>query len=149
MKVILQADVKGKGKKGDYIEVSDGYARNFLLPKGLALEANNSNLNDLKGKKEAEAFRKQQDLEQAQETAKKLEDVTVCLSAKAGENGKLFGSITAKDIAEAVKMQHHILIDKRKLVVADGGIKTIGTHKLEVKLHPQVHGTCTVKVTEA
>lgn len=149
MKVILQADVKGKGKKGDYIEVSDGYARNFLLPKGLAVEANNSNLNVLKGKKEAEAFRKQQELEQAQQTEMKLSDVVVELSAKAGENGKLFGSITAKDIAEALKMQHHIVVDKRKLVVPDGGVKTTGTHKLEVKLHPQVHGTCTVKVTEA
>lgn len=149
MKVILQADVKGKGKKGDYVEVSDGYARNFLLPRGLAVEANNSNLNVLKGKKEAEAFRRQQELEQAQEIASKLEKITVELSAKAGENGKLFGSITAKDIAEAVKMQHHIVVDKRKLVVPDGGIKTIGTHKLEVKLHPQVHGVCSVKVAEA
>lgn len=149
MKVILQADVKGKGRKGDYVEVSDGYARNFLLPKGLAVEANNANLNVLKGKKEAEEFRKQQELEQAQEIASKLEGAVVCLSAKAGENGKLFGSITSKDIAEAVKMQHHIVIDKRKIVVPDGGVKTTGTHKLEVKLHPQVHGTCTVKVTEA
>ncbi len=149
MKVILQADVKGKGRKGDYVEVSDGYARNFLLPKGLAVEANNANLNVLKGKKEAEEFRKQQELEQAQDIASKLEGITVCLSAKAGENGKLFGSITSKDIAEAVKMQHHIVIDKRKIVVPDGGVKTTGTHKLEVKLHPQVHGICTVKVTEA
>ena len=149
MKVILQADVKGKGKKGDYVEVSDGYARNFLLPRGLAVEANKSSLNVLKGRQEAEAFRKQQELEQAQDIAKKLEAGSVALSAKAGENGKLFGSITAKDIAEAVKMQLHVVVDKRKLVVPDGGIKTTGTHKLEVKLHPQVHSTCMVKVTEA
>ena len=88
-------------------------------------------------------------MEQARETASKLEGVVVELSAKAGENGKLFGSITAKDIAEAVKMQHHIVIDKRKLVVPEGGVKTTGMHQLEVKLHPQVHGTCTVKVTQS
>ena len=92
MKVILQADVKGQGKKGDYVEVSDGYARNFLLPRGLALEANSTNLNALKGKKEAEEYRRQQDLEQAEETAKKLSEITVQLKAKAGDNGKLFGS---------------------------------------------------------
>lgn len=146
MKVILQADVKGQGKKGDYVEVSDGYARNFLLPRGLALEANSTNLNALKGKKEAEEYRRQQDLEQAEETAKKLSEITVQLKAKAGDNGKLFGSITSKDIVEAIKYDHHMVIDKRK-VVLDDGVKTTGLHEIEIKLHPKVHAKCKVNVT--
>ena len=116
MKVILTADVKGKGKKGDLVNVNDGYARNFLLPKGLALEATAANLNDLKGKNEAEDYRRQQDFESAEATAEKLKAVAVELSAKAGENGKLFGSITSKEIAEKLKYQHHIVIDKKKMV---------------------------------
>ncbi len=146
MKVILNADVKGKGKKGDYVEVSDGYARNFLLPKGLAMEATASNLNDLKGKKDAEAYRKQQDLESAKETAEKLKAITVELSAKAGDNGKLFGSITSKDVAEKLKFQHHIVVDKKKMVLPDG-IKTTGVHNIDIKLHPSVKGTLKVNVT--
>ena len=146
MKVILQADVKGKGKKGDSINVNDGYARNFLLPKGLAVEATAANLNDLKGKKEAEAYRKEQDFEHAKETAEKIAAVTVELSAKAGDNGKLFGSITSKEIAEKLKFQHHIVVDKKKMNLPDG-IKTTGVHNVDIKLHPEVKATLKVSVT--
>lgn len=148
MKVILNQDVKGQGKKGDLIEVSDGYARNFLLPRKLASEATNENLNVLKGKKEAADYRKQQELKEAKEIAAKVEEVTVNLTAKAGENGKLFGSITSKDIAEALKMQHHIKIDKKKFVLHEG-IKTLGTTIVNIKVYPDVTAKLKVKVTEA
>lgn len=147
MKVILNADVKGKGKKGDFVNVNDGYARNFLLPKGLAVEATAANLNDLKGKKEAENYRRQQDLESAMQTAEKLKTVAVELSAKAGGNGKLFGSVTSKDISEKLKYQHHIVIDKKKMILPDG-IKSTGTHTVEIKLHPKVKAELKVVISE-
>ena len=146
MKVILNADVKGKGKKGDFVNVNDGYARNFLLPKGLAVEATAANLNNLKGKKEAEDYRRQQDFESAEATAEKLKAITVELSAKAGENGKLFGSITSKEIAEKLKYQHHIVIDKKKMVLPDG-IKSTGMHTVEIKLHPKVKAELKVDIS--
>ena len=144
MKVILNQDIKGQGKKGQLVEVSDGYARNFLLPKKLASEANNTNINILNGKNESEAYRKQVALEEALSQKEKMEKVEVRLSAKAGENGKLFGSITSKDVSEALTMQHHIKIDKKKFVIPDG-IKVLGTTNVEVKIHPGV--TATLKVT--
>ena len=100
MKVILNQDVKGQGKKGDLINVSDGYARNFLLPKNLAKEATKENLNVMQGQKESQEYRKQKELEEAQELQKKIAELTVNIKAKAGENGKLFGSVTSKEIAE-------------------------------------------------
>ena len=145
MKVILNQDIKGQGKKGQLVEVSDGYARNFLLPKKLASEANNTNINILHGKNESEAYRKQVALEEATEQKEKMEKVEVRLTAKAGENGKLFGSITSKDVAEALTMQHHIKIDKKKFVIPDG-IKTLGTTNVEVKIHPGVAATLKVTV---
>lgn len=145
MKVILNQDVKGQGKKGQLVEVSDGYARNFLLPKKLAKEATKENLNVMQGQQESEAFRQRKALEEAQETAKKMGELTVKLSAKAGENGKLFGSITSKDVAEALTMQHHIKLDKKKFVLPDG-IKTLGTTEVEVKIHPGVVGKLKVQV---
>lgn len=145
MKVIFLQDVKGQGKKGEIKEVSDGYARNFLLARKLAVEATNSNLNDIRGKKEADAFHKGQELEQAKELKGKIDGMSVKLTAKAGENGKLFGSITNKDVAEALKMQQHIVIDKKKFHMPDG-IKQVGTTKVEVRIYPEVTATLTVVV---
>ena len=137
MKVILQADVKGKGKKGDIKEVSDGYARNFLFPRGLAVEANAANMNTIKGQKEAQAFHKEQEKGEALAVKEKLDAASVTLRAKAGDNGKLFGSITNKDVAEALKMQQHIVVDKKKLHMPEG-IKTIGTTEVEVRIYPEI-----------
>lgn len=147
MKVILNQDIKGQGKKGQLVEVSDGYARNYLLPKKLASEANNTNINILNGKNESEAYRKQVALEDAIAQKEKMEQIEVKISAKAGENGKLFGSITSKDVAEALTMQHHIKIDKKKFVMPDG-IKLLGTTNVEVKIHPGVVGNLKVTVTQ-
>lgn len=147
MKVILNQDVKGQGKKGQLVEVSDGYARNFLLPRNLAKEATNENLNVMKGKAESEEYRKKVELEAAQADAAKINEATVQLTAKAGDNGKLFGSITSKDVAEALKMQHHIKIDKKKLVMPDG-IKMLGVTTVDVKVYPGVTAKLKVQITE-
>ena len=147
MKVILQADVKGKGKKGDIKEVSDGYARNFLFPRKLAVEANSSNLNAVKGQQEAQAFHKEQEKQQALELKAKIDEASVSLKAKAGAGGKLFGSITSKDVAEALKMQQHIVVDKKKFNMPDG-IKTIGTTQVEVRVYPEITAKLKVIVTE-
>lgn len=144
MKVIFLQDVKGQGKKGEIKNVSDGYAKNFLLPKGAAIEATNANLNDIKGKNESIQYKKDQEEEFARNLSEKLKEVTVILTAKSGENGKLFGSITSKDLSDALKKQHNIDIDKRKFVLPDG-IKSIGTFNVSVKLHPGITGN--VKVT--
>lgn len=147
MKVILTQDVKAQGKKGDLINVSDGYARNFLLPKGLAIEANKQALNDLEGKREAAAFHRNVEEEKARNIAERMKEITVNLSAKAGAGGKLFGSITSKDVAEALKAQYKIDIDKRKFELKDG-IKTLGTTEVLVRLYPQITGKFKVNVTE-
>jgi large subunit ribosomal protein L9 len=148
MKVILTQDVKGQGKKGEAINVSDGYARNFLLPKNLAVEANAANVNSFKGKSEAQAFKKQTEEENARKIAHELAAITVTLTAKGGTGGRLFGSITGKEIAEYLKEKHKIEIDKRKIVLEEG-IKTFGTHELTVKLYPQITGKIKVVVAEA
>ena len=140
-------DVKGQGKKGQTINVSDGYARNFLLPKNLAVEATNAAINDMKGKDEAFAYKKQTELNEAKEMLAKLSGISVKLSAKAGANGKLFGSVTNKDIAEELVKQHHIKIDKRRFEMED--IKQTGTFEISVKLYPDVVGKLKVTVTEA
>lgn len=140
-------DVKGQGKKGQTINVSDGYARNFLLPKNLAVEATNAAINDMKGKDEAFAYKKQTELNEAKEMQAKLGEISVKLSAKAGANGKLFGSVTNKDIAESLISQHHIKIDKRRFEMED--IKQTGTFEVAVKLYPDVVGKLKVVVTEA
>lgn len=145
MKVLLLQDVKAQGKKGEVINVSDGYARNFLFPKGLAKEATKSILNDVKGQAEAAAFHKKQEKQEAEELAKKLSGLTVSLTTKAGENGRLFGSITSAHVADALKMQHHIVIDKRKFVM-DEGIKSVGTTEVEVKVYPEISAKLKVKV---
>ena len=145
MKVIFLQDVKGQGKKGEIKNVSDGYAKNFLLPKGVAVEATNSNLNDTKGKNESIQYKKDMAEENAHALAKKLESVTVTLTAKSGDNGKLFGSITAKDVADRLKQDTKIDIDKRKIVLPDG-IKALGEYTLDIKLHPGISGKLKVVV---
>ncbi len=145
MKVIFLQDVKGQGKKGEIKNVSDGYAKNFLLPKGVAVEATNSNLNDIKGKNESIQYKKDMAEENAHALAKKLESVTVTLTAKSGDNGKLFGSITAKDVADRLKQDTKIDIDKRKIVLPDG-IKALGEYTLDIKLHPGISGKLKVVV---
>lgn len=145
MKVILNQDVKGQGKKGQMVEVSDGYGRNYLLPRGLAKEATKDNINIMEGQAASAKFHEQQALDAAKATAAQMEAVTVVLTAKAGENGKLFGSITSKDVSEALTMQHHIKIDKKKFVLPDG-IKSLGVVTIDVKIHPGVVGKLKVEV---
>lgn len=145
MKVVLLMDVKGHGKKGDVVEASDGYARNFLLPKKMAEIATADVLNNLKGKNEAAAYHKQQEIEKAKEIAASLEGAKVVLTGKAGDNGKLFGKITNQNIADAIKFQLHHVIDKRKIVLPDG-IKTIGETTVEVKVYPEISAKIKVLV---
>lgn len=145
MKVILLADVKGHGKKGDLVEASDGYARNYLLPRGLAKEATKAVINELKDKNDAAAYHKEQEKKAALEAKAALEGGKVVLKAKAGEGGKLFGKITSQDVATAIKMQLHHVVDKKKIVLPDG-IKTIGDKTVEVKLYPGVAANVIVSV---
>ena len=145
MKVVLLADVKGHGKKGDLVEASDGYARNYLLPKGLATEATKGVINELKGKSDAAAYRKEQEKKAATETKAALESGSVTIVARAGEGGKLFGKVTSQDVADAIKMQLHQVIDKKKIVLPDG-IKTIGDKTVDVKLYPEISAKVVVKV---
>lgn len=134
MKVILLADIKGVGKKDEVINASDGYARNFLFPKNLALEANKENMAKLKSKNDAKAYQKEMDIKAAKEIAEKINKITMKLEVKAGENGKIFGGITAKEIAENLKKEYNINIDKKKVLLSET-IKTIGTHNVEIKLY--------------
>lgn len=145
MEVILIQDVKSLGKKGEIVKVNDGYARNFILPKKLGLEATKQNLNDLKLQKAAEEKKQKEILDEAKELAKKIEEITVKISIKAGEGGKTFGSISSKEIAQAVKEQFGYDIDKKKLQLNDP-IKHAGSHTVIVKLHPKVTAELTVKV---
>lgn len=147
MKVILTKDVKSQGKKGDLINVSDGYANNFLLPKGLAKPATKQAINELEGKKGAEQYHRNMEEQKAQNIAERLKELKVSLSAKAGKEGKLFGSITSKDVAEALEAQHNIKVDKRKIDLPDG-IKCCGIREVKVTLYPGVVGTFKVEVTE-
>lgn len=146
MKVILTQDVKTKGKKGDLIDVSDGYARNYLLPKGLAVEADSQALNEYKGREESLKFKAETDKKNALEVAEKLSAVNLEIINAAGGDGKLYGAVTSKDIVEALEAKHKIKIDKRKLVI-DEPIKNFGTHRIAVKLYPEVVGTLTVTVS--
>ncbi len=148
MKVILTQDVKAQGKKGDLINVSDGYANNFLLKKGLAKPATKQAINELEGKKGAEQYRRNQEELKAKNIADRMKEITVKLTAKAGKEGKLFGSITSKDVASALKEQYNIEVDKRKIDLPDG-IKSCGTRGVNVTLYQGVTGTFKVQVTEA
>ena len=146
MKVVLLQDVKGKGKKGELCNVSDGYARNFLFPKKLAVEADNAALNELKNREEAQAHHKKEELAAAQKTASMLDGKSVNIKAKAGAGGKLFGSVISKEIAVEIKNKIGVEIDRKKMNVAD--IKNYGEYTAEIKLYPGVTAKLTVKVSE-
>ncbi len=146
MKVVLLQDVKGHGKKGELCNVSDGYARNFLFPKKLAVEADSTALNELKNREQAAAHHKQEEINAANATANALNGKQVVIKAKAGSNGKLFGSVTSKEIAAEIKNALGIEIDKKKMSVAD--IKNFGEYTAEIKLYQGISAKITVKVTE-
>jgi large subunit ribosomal protein L9 len=148
MKVILQQDVKGQGKKGQMIEVSDGYARNYLLPKKLAVEATSDNINAMKVKEAARQKKLELEKAQAREIAQKLDSCIVKIPAKAGGAGKLFGAVTSKEIADALLSQHGIEIEKNK-IIQEEHIKTFGSYDVKCKLGFEITGTIHVIVTEA
>ena len=148
MKVILTQDVKKVGKKGDILEVKDGYARNALFPKGLAVEANAVTLNQRMLEQKSEDKRKQQELDDAQAIADKINDKEVKLTVKTGEGGKVFGSITSKEIAEAIEKAYGVKIDKKKIQLKDA-IKGLGGQKITIKLHAKVTATVQVLVVGA
>ena len=147
MKVLLLADVKGQGKKDQIVEVSDGYARNFLFPKKLAVVADAKVMSEAKSKEEAKQFRLKEEKAAAKALAEKLATLTVKITASSGGDGRLYGSITSKDIAEKLKEQHKIEIDKRKLVLQDN-IKAYGTYEVEVKVYPEISAKLKVTVSE-
>lgn len=148
MKVILTGDVKGTGKKGDIVNVSEGYARNFLLPKGLAVEANEKNMRELEKNKAELLKKKAAELENARSLKKELDDIVLQLKVKTGEGGRLFGSITAKDIGDALEKEYQLVIDKRKIELK-APIKSLGDHPVVVKLHPEVSATLKVTISAA
>ena len=147
MKVLLLADVKGQGKKDQIVEVSDGYARNFLFPKKLAVVADAKVMSETKSKEEAKQFRLKEEKAAAKALCERLAGLTVTIKATSGADGRLYGSVTAKDIAEKLMEQHKIEIDKRKLVLGEN-IKTYGTYEIDVKVYPEISGKLKVKVTE-
>ncbi|WP_066310634.1 50S ribosomal protein L9 [Bacillus sp. FJAT-29814] len=147
MKVIFLKDVKGKGKKGEIKNVADGYAHNFLIKQGLAVEATNANLSSLDAQKKKQEKAAAEELTEAKKLKEQLEKITVELTAKAGEGGRLFGSITTKQVAEELQKKHGIKIDKRKMELGDA-IRTLGHTKVPVKLHHEVTATLTVHVKE-
>lgn len=146
MKVILLADVKGKGKKGELCNVSDGYARNFLFPKNLAVVADSAAMSELKNRQESAAHHKKEEIDAARATANLLDGKTVTVKAKAGSNGRLFGSVTSKEIAAEIKNSFGIDVDRRKMSVAE--IKNFGDYTAEVKLYAGIAAKINVKVTE-
>ena len=147
MKVILNADVKGQGKKGEMIEVSEGYARNYLLPRNLAVKATADNMNALKLKEQAKKAQMEREKEQAKAYAKQLGASVVKVRAKGGENGKLFGSVTSKEISEALKEQHGITLEKNRIVLEEN-IKSFGSYEVKCKLGYEISGTIHVLVIE-
>ena len=148
MKVILQQDVRGQGKKGQMVEVSDGYARNFLLPRKLAVLATAENVNTMKQQEKARKAQQAAEKAEAEALSKKLESLTVKVAAKAGEGGRLFGAVTAKEISECLAQQHGLNIAKTKLVL-DEPIKACGGYKIKAKLGYEIVGTVNVMVVEA
>ena len=147
MKVLLLADVKGQGKKDQIVEVSDGYARNFLFPKKLAVAADAKVMSETRSKEEAKQFRLKEEKAAAIALAEKISTLTVKITASSGADGRLYGSVTTKDIAEALKAQHKIDLDKRKLVLAEN-IKAYGTYNVEAKVYPEVSAKLKVTVTQ-
>lgn len=148
MKVVLLEDVKSLGKKGELVNASDGYARNFLFPRKLAKEANAQAMNELKNAEESKAYKIKTETEKAKAGAEKINGKTLKLSAKAGQKGRIFGSVTAKEIAEELKKQYQVEIDKRKISL-DGDIKSFGTYKAEIKLYTGITASINVMVVEA
>lgn len=147
MKVILLKDVKGQGKQGDVVKVSDGYARNYLFPNNLAVEATKRNLNELKTRKAADDKRRQTELDKARKQAEAISNLEVVVTAKSGESGKLFGSVTNKEIADVLKEKHGIDIDRKKIVLSEP-IRSLGSYQLEVKVYPEVTARLKVRVDE-
>jgi len=145
MKVILKQDIKGVGKKDQIIEAADGYARNFLFPRKLAVPADTGNMNNLKAKNESEAYRKGEDLKESKEVAERLKKITVKIPVKAGENGRLFGAVTAKEISEALKKDYGIDVDKKKILLSES-IKNAGVTIVEMKLNEGVMAKVKVMV---
>lgn len=145
MKVILKDNIKGVGKKDEVINASDGYARNFLLPKGLAVEANSENMSKLKAKEDSKAYRKEQEKEEAKKVAKKLAGIQLKVPVKAGENGKIFGGVSAKEIADLLKSNYNIEVDKKKIDLKET-IKTLGLRTISIKLYDGVVGNLKVDV---
>ena len=137
MKVILKENIKGVGKKDQIINAADGYARNYLLPKGLAVPADVGNLNNLKSKNTSESFRKGEDLKEAKELEEKMKKITLKINVKAGPNGRLFGAVTAREISEALKKEHNIDVDKKKIILEDS-IKEAGVTRFNIKLNEGV-----------
>ena len=146
MKVVLKQDVKGLGKKGELVNASDGYARNFLFPKNLAVEANAQNMTELKNREQAAKYKIETDTAEAKKNAERMSCKTITITAKAGQNGKLFGSVTAKEIAEKIEKEFGIKTDKRKITVED--IKQFGTYEFEIKLYTGVSAKLFVRVGE-
>ena len=146
MKVVLLEDIKGKGKKGDLVNVSDGYARNFLFPKNLAVVADNAAMSELRGKQESAQHHKEEEIAAAKALAEKLDGKTVTVHAKAGANGKLFGSVTSKEITAEIEKTIGVSIDRKKMNVAD--IKNFGDYTAEIKLLAGISAKINVKVTE-
>lgn len=145
MKVVLLQDVKGSGKKGALVNVSDGYARNFLLPRKLAKEANSQAINELKNAEDSRKFKIETDIENANKLKEKLDGKTIKILAKAGKNGRLFGSVTSKEISDEIKNQFGVIADKRKITI-DGDIKSYGTYNCEVKLYQGITAKVMVNV---
>ena len=147
MKVILQQDIKGKGKRGQMIEVSDGYARNYMLPRKLAIEATADNVNTMRMNDKAQQEKRQREREEAFQTANRLKELTVTVYAKGGGAGRLFGSVTTQEIADALQKEHGIVLDKRKIVL-DEAIKTVGTYTVKCKLGYEITGELKLKIEE-
>lgn len=147
MKVVLLQDVKALGKKDDIVNVSDGYARNYLFPKKLAAEATAGKLSEISDKKSSMENKKKKEVENAKALAERINNIELQIKTKAGVNGKLFGSITGKDIAELIKQKHKIEIDKKKIVL-DEAIKALGTQQIEIKVYPEITAKIKVTVTE-
>ena len=145
MKVILKADIKGVGKRDEVINASDGYARNFLFPKNLAVEANAENMSKLKAKQDSNAFKKSQEKEKAEELAERISKILLKIRVKSGTNGKIFGGVSSKEIAENLEKQYQIKIDKKKIDLKDA-IKTLGTFNVDIKLFEGVVGCVKVNV---
>ena len=145
MKVILLNDIKGVGKKDEIINAADGYARNYLLPKKLAIEANTENLTKLNNKKEAASFKKDVEKQKAEELAKKIKGIMLKLKVKAGENGKIFGGITSKEISDNLKSQYGFIIDKKKIDLKET-IKTLGEFNVSIKLFEGVNANLKIQV---